>query len=246
MRVPFLRVAALAVLCAFVSTASIAQNAKKTSSPNEIATKPAPQGIWSNRYLSINERVKKGDVDLIFIGDSITHFWDGRVAGPLWEKYYGRRNAVNLGIGGDQTSQVLWRLENGNIDGISPKLAVILIGTNNTGTGQNPKQVAAGITAIVEKVRAKLPKTKILLIGIFPRGPDANNPLRKTNAAVNAIIAKLADEKTVFYLDIGPNFLSADGTLSKDISYDSLHLSAKGYEIWAESIEPTVKKLMGE
>ena len=119
----------------------------------------------------MNARVKQGNVDLIFIGDSITHGWE-EAGKDVWQKFYGKRNAVNLGIGGDQTQHVLWRLDHGNIDGISPKLAVIMIGTNNAGSGQQPEQIAEGIKAIVEQLRAKLPETKILLLAIFPRGAD--------------------------------------------------------------------------
>lgn len=199
---------------------------------------------WKERHESFNQRVKQGNVDLVFIGDSITQGWEGN-GKQVWEKYYGDRHAVNLGIGGDRTQHVLWRLENGNIDGISPKLAVLMIGTNNSGTNTS-EQIAEGITAIVEKLRAELPKTKILVLGVFPRGADKNDVKRKVNEGANEIVAKLADDEMVHYLDIGPAFLEKDGTLSKEIMPDLLHLSPRGYEIWAESIEPKVKELMGE
>ena len=192
----------------------------------------------------MNERMKKGNVDLLMIGDSITHGWEGGGA-EVWKKYYDKRNAVNLGIGGDKTQHVLWRLEHGNIDGILPKLAVLMIGTNNAGCGR-PAEIAAGVKAIVEKLRAKLPQMKILVLAIFPRGADNNDGLRKVNMGANNIIAKLADNQTIYYLDIGPKFLDADGKLSKDIMPDLLHPNTKGYAIWAEAIEPTVAKLMGE
>ena len=195
---------------------------------------------------AMNARVKQGHVDLIFIGDSITHGWEGG-GKEVWNKFYAKRNAVNLGIGGDQTSHVLWRLDHGNIDGISPKLAVVMIGTNNAGTRHNsPSRSPRASRRLWSKLRAKLPETKILLLAIFPRGADNNDPLRQINAKANKIISKLADGQNVFYLDINPKFLAADGTLSKDIMPDLLHPNAKGYEIWAEAIEPTVAKLMGE
>ena len=162
----------------------------------------------------------------------------------VWQKFYAKRNAVNLGIGGDQTQQVLWRLENGNIDGIQPKLAVVMIGTNNVGC-RNPQEIAAGVRAVVEKLRAKLPKTKVLLLAIFPRGANTQDR-SPVNSKVNPLIAKLADDKDVFFLDIGPKFFDQDGTLPKDIMPDFLHPNAKGYEMWAEAMEPMVKKLMGE
>jgi lysophospholipase L1-like esterase len=139
----------------------------------------------------------------------------------------------------------LWRLDNGNIDGLKPKLAVLMIGTNNSGSNTS-EQIAAGVKAIVEKLRAKLPETKVLVLAVFPRGADKEVANRKVNEGANAIIKGQADDKMVFYLDIGPKFLAEDGTLSTDIMYDRLHLTDKGYRMWAEAIEPAVKKLMGE
>ncbi|HTN75092.1 MAG TPA: platelet-activating factor acetylhydrolase IB subunit [Pirellulaceae bacterium] len=213
--------------------------------PAHDAVKAAPRdGNWMKRHDSFNARVKKGNVDLLFIGDSITQGWEGS-GKAAWAKFYGSRNAVNLGIGGDRTQHVLWRLENGNIAGISPKLAVIMIGTNNSGSNSS-QQIADGVKAIVAKLRKDLPKTKILVLGIFPRGEKPDNKQRVVNSGANEIIAKLADNENVYYLDIGPKFLEADGTLSKAIMPDLLHLNDKSYTIWAESIEPSVTKLMGE
>jgi beta-glucosidase len=234
-------VAALTISFAFIGGLAIAKDA-----PDYASTTPAPRddGSWMPRHKSMNERVKKGNVDLLMIGDSITHGWEGQ-GKEVWEKYYAKRNAVNLGIGGDQTQHVLWRLEHGNIDGIQPKLAVIMIGTNNAGSG-NPVAIATGVEAIVKKLRDKLPQTQILLLAIFPRGANEKDHLRQVNSKANAIIAKLDDGKTVHFLDIGPKFLDKNGSLSKEIMPDLLHPNAKGYQIWAEAIEPDVKKLMGE
>lgn len=209
------------------------------------AVKPVPrEGGWMNRHNSFNERVKQGNVDLIFIGDSITQGWEG-AGKAVWEEFYKPRNAVNLGIGGDRTQHVLWRLDNGNIAGIKPKLAVIMIGTNNSGSN-SAAEIADGNAAIVKKLRSDLPDTKILLLGIFPRGADNSNPQRQKNNAANEIFAKLADGKMVEYLDIGPKFLDDDGVLSKEIMPDLLHLSPAGYRIWADSIEDHVKRMLGE
>lgn len=196
------------------------------------------------RHQLINSRAKEGDKDLLFLGDSITQGWEG-AGKDVWAKYYTPRKAMNAGIGGDRTQHIVWRLENGNIEGISPKVAVLMIGTNNSGTNTS-EDIAAGVKAIVEKLRAKLPNTKVLVLAIFPRGANKDDMRRKVNEGANAIISKLDDGKNVFYLDIGPKFLAEDGTLSKEIMPDLLHLSPKGYEIWAESIEPTLKKLLGE
>jgi beta-glucosidase len=197
------------------------------------------------RHESFNQRIKEGPVDLILIGDSITQGWEG-AGKDVWAKHYTPRNAVNLGIGGDRTQHVLWRLDHGNIDGIKPKLAVLMIGTNNSNANDNTaEEIGAGIAGIVKKLREKLPQTKVLILAVFPRGASPN-PQREKNAKASEIAAKLADDKMVYYLDIGPKFLAANGTLSKDIMPDLLHLSPKGYEIWAESIEPTVAQLMDE
>ncbi len=241
----------IALSASLVPAFSLAQE-----KPND-AVIPVPRdGNWMKRHESFNERVKQGNVDLIFIGDSITQGWEG--AGKnVWNEYYTKRNAVNLGIGGDRTQHVLWRLDHGNIDGINPKLAVLMIGTNNSGSNTS-EQIAEGIKLIVEKLRTKLPNTKVLVLGIFPRADNFDAQKNKTekgtkddakrqvNERANEIVKKLADNQTVFYLDIGPKFLEADGTLSREIMPDLLHLNEKSYRIWAESIEPKVKELMGE
>lgn len=212
--------------------------------PND-AIQPAPRGDkgWTDRHAAMNARVKQGNVDLVLIGDSITQGWEG-AGKEVWEKHYAKRNAVNLGISGDRTQHVLWRLDNGNIEGIKPKLAVIMIGTNNSGTN-NSEQIAEGITAIVKKLRDKLPETKVLILGVFPRGANDEDRLRQVNKKTNDIVSKLADDKLVFYLDIGTAFLKEDGTLPKEVMPDLLHLSPQGYTIWAESIESKVAELMG-
>jgi lysophospholipase L1-like esterase len=213
--------------------------------PTTVKPEPRPGKPWTDRDASFSERVKKGDVELLFIGDSITQGWEGD-GKDAWDKYYSKRKAVNLGIGGDRTQHVLWRLDHGNIDGISPKLAVLMIGTNNSnGEDNTAEEIGAGIEAIVKKLRAKLPQTKVLVLGIFPRGVTPN-PQREKNAKANAIAAKSADNQTVTYLDIGDKFLTPDGTLTKEIMPDALHLSRQGYEIWATAIEPKVKELMNE
>ena len=214
--------------------------------PTHSAVTPASRnGWWMARHNAMNNRVKQGNVDLLLIGDSITQGWEG-TGRKVWEEFYGKRNAVNLGISGDQTQHVLWRLDHGNVDNIKPKLAVLMIGTNNSG-GNAPQEIADGVKAVVDKLRAKLPETKVLVLAIFPRGADDKDALRKKVDGANKEIAKLADGKMVFFLDIGPKFLAADGkTLSREVMPDLLHLNEKSYRTWAESIEPKVKELMGE
>lgn len=196
------------------------------------------------RHKEINARAKQGDVDLIFIGDSITQGWEG-AGKEAWAKRYGSRKAMNAGIGGDQTQHVLWRLDNGNIEGLSPTLAVIMIGTNNFGAN-SPEEIALGIKAIVKSLRQKLPKSKILVLGVFPRGEKSDDPLRAKNVAVNKLIQDVGDDKMVTYLNINDKLLSADGTQDREIMPDLVHLSPKGYEIWGEAIEPKISELLGE
>ncbi|MCA9160318.1 MAG: GDSL family lipase, partial [Planctomycetales bacterium] len=194
------------------------------------------------RHEAMNERVKQGDVDLVFIGDSITQGWEGS-GKEVWQKFYGERKAVNLGISGDRTQHVIWRLDHGNLEGISPKVAVIMIGTNNSGSN-SPEEIADGVTKIVEQIREKTPETKILLLATFPRGADPSDEKRQVNEQSNRIVEQLADNEHIFYLDIGDKFVDSEGKLSKDIMPDLLHLSEQGYTIWAESIEPTLTKLL--
>ncbi len=224
--------------------AAIAPGLARAADPATTTPVPREDQGWKKRQEQINARAKEGDVNLLFIGDSITQGWMG-AGKDVWQKYYGERKAMNAGIGGDRTQHVLYRLDHGNIDGIKPKLAVIMIATNNSGTDSSD-DIAAGIKAIVEKLRAKLPETKILLLGIFPRGADPSDPKRQVNIAANEIAKNVEDGKNIFYLDISKKFLNEDGTLSKEIMPDLLHLSPKGYEIWAESIEPKVADLLGE
>jgi lysophospholipase L1-like esterase len=247
----------------FAAAASaLAQPAATTEAPAQTAVVapkqpaalvPVPRDAkWMKRHELINSRVKQGNVDLVFVGDSITQGWEGK-GKEVWKKFYDKRNAANLGISGDQTQHVLWRLDNGNIEGISPKLAIIMIGTNNAGAKQKTEDIAAGVKAIVEKLREKLPQTKLLLLAIFPRGADDSDPKREdkmkfndTNSKVNEMISKLADDKMIFYMDINDKFLDSEHKLTKEIMPDFLHPNAKGYTIWAEAIEPMVIKLMDE
>jgi lysophospholipase L1-like esterase len=242
-------VIAVAVLaCPFAS--GQAGGDKKPAATKQAADNPAvtaaprAEDWWQARQKVLNERVKQGGAELLFIGDSITQGWEGE-GKEVWAKLYAPRKAVNLGIGGDQTQHVLWRLKYGNLDGIAPKVAVVMIGTNNTGGGQSADQIAAGVKAITDELGAKLPKTKVLLLAIFPRG-DKPNAQRDLITAINAQIARLADDKRVWFRDIGAKFVNADGTISKEIMPDFLHLSPKGYGLWADAIEADLKKLLGE
>jgi beta-glucosidase len=198
---------------------------------------------WKERHERANKQAQAGDANLIFIGDSITQGWEGEGA-EAWKQYYEKRRALNLGFSGDRTQHVLWRLDHGNIETISPKAAVIMIGTNNSnGNDNTAEEIADGITEIIQKLRAKLPKMKILLLGVFPRSPKPDGQREKLRK-VNAIVSRLDDGKAVHYLDIGPKLMNADGSISAEIMPDFLHLSKKGYTIWAESIESKLVELL--
>jgi beta-glucosidase len=162
-----------------------------------------------------------------------------------WDSYYAKRNAVNLGISTNNTQNELWQLEHGNIDGITPKLAIVLAGTGNAVSGGSAEDAAAGVKAIVDTLRAKLPKTKVLLLALFPRGETKDFPTRVANEKVNAIISNYGDGEMVFFLNINDRFVNEDGTIRKELyKPDMTHLESKGYAVWAETIEPTVADLM--
>jgi len=220
-----------------------------------LATVPADRkdAWWVERFESITERAKQGDVGIVFMGDSITQGWEG-AGKDVWAAKYASRKAMNCGIGGDRTQQLLHRIQNGNVEGLdkpvkdgaaTPKLVVMMIGTNNSNKDDfTAAQIAEGVKMCLDTTKAKLPQAKVLLLGIFPRGekPDAQRDKIK---ATNEILKTFGDNR-VTYLDIGAKFTGEDGTISKDVMPDFLHLSAKGYQIWADAIEPSVKQLLGE
>jgi lysophospholipase L1-like esterase len=208
-----------------------------------VATTPVPRPDKQAVHERLVAGIQAQKPDLIFIGDSITENFT-RQGKAMWDRHYAARNAFNLGVGADRTQHVLWRLENGELDGISPRLAVILIGTNNAGNTP-PEDIAAGIAAIVNRVSMKLPETRILLMGIFPRGEKPDDPKRIAAAQVNERIARFSDGKKVFFLDLTQRFLAPDGTIPRDLMADFLHPTERGHEIWAEAIEPMVAGVMG-
>lgn len=226
--------------------------------PRHVATTPIAQtedaADWMESHRELNELSQRKDVQVALVGDSITEMWERDEAGkPTWEKYWKPLKAANFGHHGDRTEHILWRLDHGNLDGLSPKVIVLLAGTNNSGQQFEEggykctaAQTADGIAAIIGRLRKKCPAAKILLLGIFPRGEESSDPARQQNEATNALIKTFADEKTVFYLDIGSRFLKANGDGDVTIQPDMLHLSAKGYQIWADAIYPTVRRLLEE
>jgi lysophospholipase L1-like esterase len=190
-------------------------------------------------------RGKQGPVGLLFIGDSITAAWRAAWAEEMWNQYFGRYQPANFGIGSDATQHVLWRITHGELDGIQPKVVVLLVGTNNI-KKNNPIDIAKADEKIIRTIREKSPQTKVLLLGIFPRAhktdpPEMNVPARVK--AVNQLLAKLDDGVNVRYLDLGDK-LAPDGHVTSDIYGDGVHLKGIGYQIWGETMAPLLEEMM--
>jgi lysophospholipase L1-like esterase len=220
-----------AAVVACVSMAEEVPQALKAERPGE---------WWMQRHDEKVAAAALGGVDLIQIGDSITHYGEREA---LYTTYYGHRNTLNLGFGGDGTQNVLWRLQNGEIDGLSPKLVVLMIGTNNAGRDE-PADIVMGTQAIITELRTRVPNSEILLVSIFPRAAGAEHDC---NVAVNAQLASLADGVHVFHMDINSHFVNGDGSLKAELYYiDLLHLSSAGYQVWWEQMEPFVSQALGD
>lgn len=200
---------------------------------------------WIQRHeAKLAERRAIGEVDLLMVGDSITHSWEngGRA---VWDRFYGNRRAFNIGFSGDRTEHVIWRLQNGAVHGLSPKLAVLMIGTNNTGHRmENADHTAAGIRRVVQEMRMRMPETKVLVLGIFPRAEQPDHSQRQLNDRINAQIQGLGKENMVTYLDVSSSFLDGSGALRRDLMPDLLHPNAEGYEAWAAAMEGAIMGLM--
>lgn len=183
----------------------------------------------------------KGNVDVLFLGDSITEGWPK----AEWDSHFGQYRAANFGIGGDHTGNVLWRLQNGGMDKLRPKVVVLLIGTNNFGLcGEAPGQVFQGISSVVASLRQLYPDAKILLNAVLPVEPKPDHPRRLNVAKLNRDVARLDDGKHVFYRDYGPLFVQPDGTISPAVMPDYLHLTEKGYRIWGNALRPDIARLL--
>lgn len=202
---------------------------------------PVPREDWLARVQGNFDKTQGKKYDLIFDGDSITDGWQTR-GKEVWSKNYAPLNAVDFGIGGDKTEHVLWRLSKGQVDGMDPKLIVLMIGTNNLGR-DSVDQIVEGIKAIVGDYLKRCPHSHMLLLAIFPRAATPADPLRVKISEINSKISTLGkDNPRITYLDIGAKFLQPDGTLTTEIMPDLLHPSPKGYEIWAQAIAPEIEK----
>jgi lysophospholipase L1-like esterase len=208
---------------------------------------PAPREARAQpRTEIVLKRAKEspGECDIVFIGDSITQGWEGNGPKKVWDKYYGGRKVLNFGVGGDRTQHVLWRFEHGQLDGLKPKVAVLMIGTNNSNKDDNTEsEILEGVTAIVQQIRTRLPQTKIIVLGIFPRGSTFSAQRGKI-LQVNQALAKLADGQMIHYIDFGSQLIQPDGSISKSTMADYLHLTEAGYEIWGAALEPKLKELL--
>jgi lysophospholipase L1-like esterase len=188
------------------------------------------------------EALLANNPELVFIGDSITARWPAE----LLQEKFGAFRPANLGIGGDWFQNVLWRVQNGVLDKLHPKAIVLLIGTNNITAGLTPDEVAEGIASLLKAIQEKAPASKILLLGILPRGEsikeENNEKIRQTNAK----LALLADNKRVFYLDVGDKLVEPDGSISREIMPDKIHVAGPGYIRWIDAMKPTLDKLLGK
>jgi lysophospholipase L1-like esterase len=189
---------------------------------------------------------KQGNVDVLFLGDSITDFWQTPDRGKAtWDKVYAPLHAADFGISGDKTQHVLWRITNGELDGLSPKVVVLMIGTNNVLNAPVPA-IEQGVAAITGELDRRLPKARILLLGIFPRGQAPYDGFRAPIIQINRALSTFEDGRRHRYLDFGANFLNPDGSMSPEIMPDFLHPSAKGYEIWADAMTPLLTEMLKE
>jgi lysophospholipase L1-like esterase len=250
---PLILAAALPLLCA--ATPAVHPHTVLAATPLSRMDLP----WWRTRHEAKLEELRKGSVDLIFLGDSITQDWekhgppDWEDFAPIWQRFYGDRNAINLGFTGDATAHLLWRIENGEVAGIAPRVAVVLIGANNLGRLHwSAEDTIAGIDAIIVELRRRLPHTRLLLLGILPS--DRSAWATETTLAVNRALAmKFGHMADVSYLDIGQVFMK-DGRLNRDLFFDPkktppgapLHPSAQGQTLMAEALEPTLASLLGD
>ena len=226
---------ALLALAAFSASAFAQQPASITPVP-----RTEKEEKWVSNHEARVAAAKKGDIDVILIGDSITHY--GQTA-PLYKYYFGKRKVLNLGQGGDRTQNVLWRLQNGEVEGIQPKIAFLMIGTNNLGRRESPEDTVLGIKAVLAELQQRLPNTKVVLFSVFPRGGDIMNAINTVNAQLPA----LADGKRVVHVDLGNLYRNPDGSLNDSrFVGDKVHLNPEGYRVWWENMEPLVAEALGE
>lgn len=200
---------------------------------------------WIPRHEAKLVAARQQEVNLLFLGDSITQGWEDAGA-EVWEEYYGDRKAFNLGFSGDRTENVLWRLEHGEVASMNPELVVLMIGTNNTGHREDPAQeTAAGVAEIIKQLQRRLPEAEVLLLAVFPRGATADDPLRRLNDDINQRLEGFGEWDGVHFLDINSVFLDQNGDLPIAIMPDHLHPNEEGYRLWADAMEPELSQILG-
>ena len=236
--------AAVALILAFTASA----DAQVACGPFTAAALDAPAPRTESWAIpmgqNINLVVKTQPYRVLFLGDSITFRWNLPLwdAKPVWDANMPQRGVLNAGVAGDRTEHLLWRLDHGNLDGPPPKLAIVLIGTNDLAHGRPPELAAQGIRAIVIRLRQKLPDTRVLLLGLTPRGATADDPLRQEVGVVNNLIQTCAD-KMITYADIGGVLLDGKGVLSTGLSPDLLHFTGAAYKRLAPQLDPLIDRL---
>jgi beta-glucosidase len=243
---------AVAVLLQFSAVAQDTAANSPAAHVNNAIVPISRVGSITNRQELVLQRAKEapGDYDIEFIGDSITQGWEGS-GRNVWAELASQYKLINMGVSGDRTEHVLWRFEQGQLDGIKAKVAVVMIGTNNSGKQKDGTDtftdldILEGVTAIVNQIRTRQPDTKVLLLGIFPRSKTFSAQ-RGRLLEINQALAKLDDGKDVFYLDFGSQLIEKDGSISKDIMPDALHPNETGYKIWVKAMEPKLKELIGK
>lgn len=206
-----------------------------------------PAIFQEQRHEGFLEEARRGGIECLLMGDSITDWW-ARSGAEVYAVSFAPLRCANLGIAGDRTQGVLWRMDHGELEGYSPKLMMLMIGTNNLGgrrPGNTPAEIAMAISVIVTKFRSTFPDAKVLLLGVFPRGAEAGNQYRGPIRQINDLIANLDDGEYVRYMDIGDVFLEPDGSISTEIMADGLHPTAVGYQRWADAVMPTFRQMMG-
>lgn len=226
---------AVGVLIAASAPVSVARTPADAVTPAELS-----------RHSKIMDEIgrKNGDIGLVLIGDSITDFWAGKGKDSYAE--LAAWKPLNLGVSAERTEHVLKRLLSGELDGYKARVVMIMIGTNNIGhfSDEKPEWVADGIKKIIEVVKEKQPQASILLLAIFPRGETPADTRNKRAIETNKLLPALADEKTVFYLDIGYVFLDEQGHVKKELMPDFLHPNTAGYKVWLEAVKPKLSELM--
>ena len=231
----------LAFLCHFSS--ALSPTPPNGTTPTKRTTEYSWMSVatWDKKHAEDVLVAQYDQVDLLFVGDSITEGWDWQI----WEKNFKPLNAANFGIGGDNTGNLLWRLQHGAVGNIHPKLIVLSIGVNNIGGLQEtPEQAAAGVTRVVQQLQLAWPNSKILLNAVFPFDQMPSSENRNKVKKLNEIISKLGDNKIIFFKDYGPLLLQKDGSIAPEIMADFLHPTPKGYQIWAEAMTQDINALL--